>query len=93
MYVVVLVGSSREYRLGPELEESPPACGGHSDPPVLLSFSHFVAGCCANVFYDCGLFLLSPPRTSPLMADHYLHLLYCPALGWRAKCLFVFFYH
>lgn len=45
----------------PELEKSPLVLGARSKPPVVLSVTHFDFCCCANGFYDPGLFSSSPP--------------------------------
>lgn len=71
--------------------EEPSSLGVRSKPPVVLSFSHFVTGCCANGFLRPWPFLFIPPCSPPLIADHYSGLLYYSALGWQAKCLFVSF--
>lgn len=72
-----------------ELEESPPACGGRSKPPVVLSFSHFVAGCCANVFYDCA-----PPPSTPLRLWPIITFIFFTALllGGKLSVFLYFFF-
>lgn len=50
--VIILVEYSHEYSFFSRAGEEPFSLGVHSEPPVVLSFSHFVTGCCANGFYD-----------------------------------------
>lgn len=83
--VIILAEQTHEYGLYSRAGEEPSCLGLRSKPPVVLSFSHFVTGCCANGFYDPGPFCPSPSSSSALPslpADHYLGLLYCSALGW-----------
>lgn len=59
--VIILVEYTHEYSLSSRAGEEPSSLGLRSKLPVVLSFSHFVTGCCANGFYDPGPFSSSLP--------------------------------